>query len=297
MRLDWVAWSNPVAIWWIFMVTVSAVNLALLALVHRFFRRRTAGEGWAVRLDFMILLCAAYVLGCAFRAALPRADVQRICLFDTWLSSIVVGRSVATIAEVCFAAQWAIVLRQLASLTQSGWAAAISKTVVPLILLAECCSWYAVITTSFLGNAFENSLWTLTFLLIASALARVAKDFCSVVRLAIGLAIAGIAGYLAFMLTIDVPMYVERWQTDLSAGKTLLGFFTGLEDVSTRWAVTHNFAAWKDEIAWMSLYFSVAVWMSLALCSFELLKHHLPRYGRHSTDLADMRSLAGPALR
>jgi hypothetical protein len=30
--------------------------------------------------------------------------------------------------------------------------------------------------------------------------------------------------------------------------------------------VTHDIAEWKDEIAWMSLYFSAAVWASLALC-------------------------------
>jgi hypothetical protein len=28
----------------------------------------------------------------------------------------------------------------------------------------------------------------------------------------------------------------------------------------------HTRAAWKDEIPWMSLYFSGAVWGSLALC-------------------------------
>ncbi len=58
----------------------------------------------------MLVLCAAYVFGCAFRSFLPRADVQRICLFDHWTSSVAVGRSVATIAEVCFVAQWAIML-------------------------------------------------------------------------------------------------------------------------------------------------------------------------------------------
>jgi hypothetical protein len=42
----------------------------------------------------------------------------------------------------------------------------------------------------------------------------------------------------------------------------------GLYDVSTRWVVTHDLAEWKDEIPWMSLYFSVAVWASLALCVF-----------------------------
>jgi hypothetical protein len=42
--------------------------------------------------------------------------------------------------------------------------------------------------------------------------------------------------------------------------------------------VTHDLAEWKGEIAWMSLYFSAAVWASLALCVFYSLEDHLPRY-------------------
>jgi hypothetical protein len=57
----------------------------------------------------------------------------------------------------------------------------------------------------------------------------------------------------------------------------------GLRDVSTRWVVTHDLRAWKDEIAWMSLYFSVAVWASLALCFFCSLEDHLPRYRTDAT--------------
>jgi hypothetical protein len=41
--------------------------------------------------------------------------------------------------------------------------------------------------------------------------------------------------------------------------------------------VTHDLAQWKDEIAWMSLYFSVAVWASLALCVCYAFAGHLPR--------------------
>ena len=48
--------------------------------------------------------------------------------------------------------------------------------------------------------------------------------------------------------------------------------------MSTRWIVTHDLAEWKDEIAWMSLYFSAAVWASLALCVCYSLEDHLPRY-------------------
>ena len=290
MHFDWLAWSNPVAIWWGFLLVVSSGNIGLWLLLHRQLRNRAPGRQWGtLRVELMVLLCAAYVFGCAFRSVLPRADVQRICLFDTWLSSVVVGRSVATVAEICFVIQWAIVLHHLASLARSDMARSISSIIVPLIVLAEACSWYAVITTSYLGNAVENSLWTVTFLLVAAALLRLLHEFRGVIQLAIGAAVAGIAGYLAFLIIVDVPMYFGRWQADLTSGKQLLGLFAGLYDVSTRWAVTHDFAHWQDEIAWMSLYFSAAVWSSLALCGFGLIQDHLPGYRRSAANPASRR--------
>ncbi len=259
MGFDWLTWSNPVAIWWGFLVIVSTANIALLLLLHRRFRKKTLdGQRGKFHIELLVLLCATYVFGCAFRSVLPRADVQRICLFDTWLSSVFVGRSVATVAEICFVVQWAIVLRQLASLAKSDAARNISNVIVPLILLAECCSWYAVITTNYLGNTLENSLWAVTFLLIAAALLRLLNDFRGIIRVAIGLAVTGITIYLVFLFIIDVPMYFDRWRADVTSRKELFGVLAGLHDVSTRWAVTHDIAQWKDEIAWMSLYFSVA---------------------------------------
>src|SRR4029078_826573 len=112
------AWSNPVAWWWGFLTLVSAVNIAIwFALYHQLQPHVASGASAAPGIEIMLLLCAAYVFGCAFRSFLPRADVQRICLFDTWLSSVVVGRSVATVAEIAFAAQWAIILYQLGTMT------------------------------------------------------------------------------------------------------------------------------------------------------------------------------------
>src|ERR1700742_3326568 len=106
--------SNPVAWWWGFLTLVSAANIAIWIELYRQFGEQPSSE-----IGLMLLLCAGYVFGCAFRSILPRADVQRICLFDTWLSSVVVGRSVATIAELCFAAQWALILYQLGTATGS----------------------------------------------------------------------------------------------------------------------------------------------------------------------------------
>ena len=103
MRLDWLALSNPLAIWWSFLILVSAGNLALLFALHSRYRKISLPRrARTLALEPLLLLCAAYVIGCAFRSLLPRADVQRICLFDTWLSSVFVGRSVATVAEMCF---------------------------------------------------------------------------------------------------------------------------------------------------------------------------------------------------
>jgi hypothetical protein len=294
MSFDWLAWSNPVAVWWGFLVAVSAANIALLAAMHRIFQGKSAESRTSLfRIEvLLILLCAAYVLGCAFRSVLPRADVQRIVLFDSWLSSVAVGRSVATVAEVCFAAQWALVLHLLARLTKADTARNIANAIVPLILLAEGCSWYAVITTNYVGNAIENSLWAVTFLLIAAALCRLLIEFRGVIRLAMGVAVAGIAGYLAFLVLVDVPMYFDRWHADLAAGKQTLGMLAGLRDVGTRWVVTRDMAQWREEIAWMSLYFSVAVWSSLALCGVALVKDRLVHY-RAQPQIAGSASIEG----
>jgi hypothetical protein len=135
-----------------------------------------------------------------------------------------------------------------------------------------------VLTKNFLLNAIENSLWAVAFFIIAIGLCRLLPEFNGPVRLALVVSIVGIAAYLAFLVAIDVPMYLNRWRTDLAEGSKLLGVIEGLRDVSTRWVVSHDFEHWKDEIAWMSLYFSAAVWASLALCVVYSLDSHLPQY-------------------
>src|SRR3982074_1691910 len=285
MSLEWraqsssLAWSNPLAWWWGLLTLVSGINIAVWFLLYRQLHEQPTGNpGNTSAIEVMLLLCAAYVFGCAFRSFLPRADVQRICLFDTWLSSVVVGRSVATVAEICFAAQWAMILHQLGAMTGADTALSAAWLIVPLILIAECFSWHAVLTTNYLGNAIENSMWAAAFFVVGIGLCRLLPEFDGPVRVVLVIAITGIAGYLAFLMTIDVPMYLGRWRAGVADGSKHLGPLEGLRDVSTRWVVTHDLAEWKDEIAWMSLYFSAAVWASLALCVFYSLEDHLRRY-------------------
>lgn len=283
MSLEWqarsssLAWSNPVSWWWGLLTLVSGINIAVWCVLYRELPP-AAAAGSASGVGMMLLFCAAYVFGCAFRSFLPRADVQRICLFDTWLSSIMVGRSVATVAEIAFVAQWAILLHQLGTMTGAETVVNVAWVIVPLILIAECLSWYAVLTRNYLGNAIENSLWAVAFFAIGVALCRLLPEFHGAARLVLTVSIAGLAAYLAFLMTIDVPMYLKRWRTGDADGNKRLTPREGLRDVQTRWVVTHDIAEWKEEMAWMALYFSLAVWSSLALCVVYSLEHHLPPY-------------------
>jgi hypothetical protein len=272
-------WSNPVARWWGLLSLVSLVNIAAWFALYRNLHEPQAGAiGGNAGIGVMLALCAAYVFGCAFRSLLPRADVQRICLFDTWLSSVMVGRTVATIAEVCFAIQWAIILYLLGDMTGADTTLNAALVIVPLILIAEAFSWYAVLTKKYWANALENSIWAVAFFIVGLGLFRLIPEFEGPVRAVLLVTIVGIAGYLAFLATVDVPMYVKRWREETARGNKPLHPLEGLRDVNRCWVVTHDISEWREEIPWMSLYFSAAVWASLALCVVFSLERELPRY-------------------
>jgi len=273
-RSSSLAWSNPVSWWWAMLTLVSGVNIAAWILMYRELHD-AGGSGRIPGMQVMLLLSAAYVFGCAFRSLLPRADVQRICLFDTWLSSVVVGRSVATVAEVCFAAQWTMILLQLGTMSGATTAVTAAWVIVPLILIAECFSWHAVVTTNYLGNAIENSIWAVAFFIAGVGICRLLPEFDGGLRIILVGALVGIVVYLAFLMTVDVPMYLKRWRADVARGNRGLKPLEGFRDVSTRWVVTYDLSEWREEIAWMSLYFSAAVWASLGLCVFYAVEGHI----------------------
>jgi hypothetical protein len=284
MRSNLLAWSNPITWWWCLLLLVSGVNIAVWFLLYLYLQeQRSDALHSTTDIELMLFLSAAYVLGCAFRSFLPRADIQRICLFDTWLSSATVGRSVATVAEICFVAQWAIVLRQMGAMIGAQTTLSAAWVIVPLILIAECLSWHAVLTKNYLANAIENSIWGVSFFIVGIALCRLLPDFEGPVAAVLVIAIAGIGAYLVFLATIDVPMYLRRWRAESTDSIRRLSPLEGLWDASVRWIVTDDIAEWKDEIAWMSLYFSAAVWASLALCVCYSFTDLAPRYRTEAT--------------
>ena len=256
--------SDGIMIWIWSLRVVVVVNLALLFLFARQVaqdnQHLSAGESRYRRR--LLWLSALFVVGCAFRSLLPRADVQRIALFAGWPSTVLIGRTVATVAEMAFMAQWALVLREGTppGRRDLGWW--VGRTLVPIIAVAEAFSWYAVLSTNFIGNVVEQSIWTVTSaLVVAGAMTRSAPDWRPFAQTVAAM----IVPYVLFMCVSDVPMYVRRWRADQARGHADLGLLDGFRDAATRVLLTRRWEPWHDEIAWMTLYFSAGVWISLWL--------------------------------
>jgi hypothetical protein len=259
--------SLDVRFWWYLLCATAAFNVLAWTLSAAAVRRDQVVMSADSYIDCrrQLILSAIYVLGCAFRSAHPVFDIPRICLFNGWLSSVVVGRSVATIAELSFVAQWALLFRQYAKPT--GWVVAriIPMAIVPLITIAEICSWYSVLTTSNAGHVVEETIWGGTAALMVVGMVLVRARWTGARRkVLVGWCVVG-AAYVGFMFFHDVPMYWSRWLTDEARGRQYLTLSEGLTDVSHTRVVSHRWEDWQSEIAWMSLYFSVAVWISILL--------------------------------
>jgi hypothetical protein len=218
-----------------------------------------------------LCLSGIYVLVCAYRSVLPRIDLERYCLFDSQFSSIFWGRTAATIAEIAFSGQIALLLHKLATDYDHPWTQWLSFWMVPIITTAQVFCWFGVLTLNHGYHAIEESIWAITSALVACALSsfgshsysenkeplfRMASMICCV--------------YCVFMVTVDVPMYIHKWKHDQKLGKPQLLVRDGSKDAWERRCVTWDWKIWKPEVAWLTGYFTSAVWLSLALVHLEL---------------------------
>jgi hypothetical protein len=256
--------SHAVARWHTLLCGIAALNAALWSLAAvAVARQHAAGSACACCLQ--LLLSALYVSGCAFRSALPVFDVPRLILIDSRLSTVLIGRSVATVAELGFAAQWALVLHRIALLGGSPFAHAVSLAVLPLITLAEGCSWHAVLTTGQRGHVVENSIWGVTAVLAVAGMLAIGPHRLAALYAPMVLWCLGGAAYVAFIFGFDVPMYWSRWRADQASGRRCLSIAGGFREVRRRGTVSCRWRDWKGEMLWMSLYFTFGVWCSISL--------------------------------
>jgi hypothetical protein len=244
--------------WWSFLFLVSAGNLVLWVVIAR--EVHGLSDGYVVQ---QLVLSGIFAAACAFRSILPRVDLERQCLWSSPLSSIFVGRSVATIAELAFAGQCALLIWKLSASTGNASLQVVAWSIVPLIVLAQLCCWYAVISLNHLGHAIEEILWSGLAFLVALSLGLTLGQMPADSRMLSRVGMVACAGAALLMLAVDVPMYLARWRQARRSGVRYLSLKDGLRDALQRRRVAHRWSEWSPEVPWMSLYFSVGVWLSL----------------------------------
>jgi hypothetical protein len=250
--------------WWRILSALAGVNIVLWIVT--FFVVDTSKPFVPAQLA----LSGVYTAVCAFRSFWPRIDLERTVLWDTPLSSVFLGRSAATVAEVSFAVQIALFVDEVADRSGLPVLRALCVPIVAALTTAQVCCWSSVITLSHLGHAIEESLWAITFAVVGISLgvATPHLDGPWQVVTAVGAVSAGL--YVAFMVLVDVPMYVRRWKRSVAAGERRLGVVEGARDALQRREATRSWSVWRPEVAWLTGYFTCAVWLSLGLV-------HLPR--------------------
>lgn len=256
---------TPVLVWWGSMSAIAVFNLILLFISRKMLLKKLPNMSEMVQWvrQRQLLLASIYTIGCGFRSILPRGDVRRIVLVDHWISAIAIGRSVATLAELAFVAQWAFLLHEIGKGTRDYGVLSISKMIVPMIFIAECFSWYACTTGNFFGTTIEESLWAVAAFLTMLGFIRGRKHYQGTQRNFLTAGIVASFAYVIYMATVDVPAYINNWLNDQANGKVYATLSEGFHQVATVWRHTYSTADWQYEFVWMTLYFSIAVWISI----------------------------------
>jgi hypothetical protein len=253
--------DRKLTLWLGSLAALAAFNVGLWIWIARSASLRTPYA------ETQLLLSGVYVGVCGFRSLFPRVDLERRCLWDTWLSAILLGRTAATIAELCFALQCGLFVQRLSDVTRIPLLNAAAHAFVPLVVLAELVCWYAVLSLNHIGHAIEESLWALLMLILAAACGTAALAAEGPLR---AMLIAGLLVYGAgagLTIAFDVRMYVRRWR--LSTDSVHLSLATGLRDSQRRRHPIVAWEIWREEVPWMTLYFSIGVWTSLAMVLLE----------------------------
>jgi hypothetical protein len=205
--------SRALTIWYAFLIAHSIVVMVQLLTITSYEAK-------------------TYALVNVFRSVLPRLDNQRICMFKSFWSTPLVGRTVATIAELSFAKQ----LQR--------------HTGIPIfrcIVLAQVFCWGGLLTGHVQFHVMEETIWTIVAIRIMTCCLRKQLHFFANIAFI----------YSCYMVFVDIPMYANRVSFPVS-------FYDGFQELATC-KVSHEWSVWREDAVWMIGYFIGATQLSLFL--------------------------------
>lgn len=251
--------DNRALFWWRALCGLAVVNICLWIIVWRL------SPSTDSHTSLQLLLSGVYVLVCAYRSVLPRVDLERLVVVDSRLSSIFLGRTAATVAEICFGIQLGLLVHQLGANAGLPWVQSAAWAVPVFMIVAQVFCWHSILTLNHITQAVESLLWAAGFSWMAALLAIIAMDTNGPVQMLASAGIAVSTVFVAYVVGVDVPMYIRRFRDGKAVGQRYLSLAEGARDAMQRRVPSHNWESWKDDAIWLTPYFSAGAWISMAL--------------------------------
>ena len=203
--------------------------------------------------DYTYFLMYTYVLVNTLRSIHPKRDVENICLNKSKFSSVLIGRSIATVAEISFIVLLTIYYNKIANNKYSAY----TKLIIAIIIISEIFSWLGCTTKNQIYNTLEESGWALSFIIFSVIVYQINSEkpsdnlrfqlFCYVL-------------FVVYLLAVDIPMYYKRWE---NSKKKYLSISQGIDDIKNPKLITNDYNIWKQEMIWQTGYFFFASWYSI----------------------------------
>lgn len=195
-----------------------------------------------------IVTCIVYF----YRSLFMHDVVERKAFTNSFFSSAIFGRTMATIGEISFmrlfllykAANEFSNLKEVFDLLYYG------------IWIAECLCYIAVFTKNQIFHFYENSIWTIVF----SSFLPILYSYSMYSELILVLI------YVVYMISTDLPMYFNAWKTG-ECGR-VLSLYEGVIDCFTNREVTKDDSFWIRHMEYMTLNFTIVPLVSLYIVGY-----------------------------
>ena len=246
-----------------------AICFKLYVLSPRSVSKGTLSPTWKLTVIFTFV--------CAYRSYFPTIYLSRSCFVESGVSGILLARLMAFVGELCWMVQVANSLKVVnRALSRSPAVNVLANFVVVLISAAECFSTYATVTKNSLFFTLEEGSWVVAGVTcITPALFILVRAYRRVedpsrrdpmIRLYLTIFVGFMFVYDIWGVSTDVRSNWNRYIEERDeVPSPWLDFHTGLDQVTGLCNLDRSWETWSGYLLWMTGYFSLGVWSSLAL--------------------------------